>query len=132
MKVKAFLNHGRWLVECPEDRKHYNEVSSGQVDFICLGCYPDLRSVLYRQRTDGLLEPVPDEAKREITKREAKHHEIIFPRDIPAIMELLRQRNVSEMNWLPGETLADLKAENTAHGVGSTVPDVSIIEGTVD
>ena len=34
-----------------------------------------------------------------------------------AIWELLRWRGTSNQNWLPGETLDDLRAENVEHGL---------------
>lgn len=56
---------------------------------------------------------------------------ITFPDNWREIVEVLRPRPVENMNWMPGETLEDLRAENFAHGVGPTLPDVSIVKGGI-
>jgi hypothetical protein len=85
MKIKAYLNHGRWIAPL-QTGKGFMEVKPGD---------------------DG----------------------IIFPDNWHEIVEALRQRPVENMNWQPGETLADLKRENIEHAVGATLPDVTITKG---
>jgi hypothetical protein len=45
------------------------------------------------------------------------YHAVVFPPDRAAIEALLLRRPVAVRFWSPGETLADLAAENLAHGV---------------
>jgi hypothetical protein len=42
-----------------------------------------------------------------------------WPDDIAAIVDTLMQRPQQNRNWIPGETLVQLQAENVAHGVAA-------------
>ena len=44
---------------------------------------------------------------------------VVWPVSRSAIEAVLRQRQTANANWLPGETVKDLVAENTAHGIGA-------------
>jgi len=84
----AYVNHGRLVADCPTD-----------------GC----GGALLVHRTAGLfLCPYCLVGPRRI----------VTPRDLDAIEAMLGMRPVlTTRNWRPGETLADLRLENAAHGI---------------
>jgi|1185.fasta_scaffold108400_2 hypothetical protein len=85
----AEVHRGMWIVRCPAVYCwSAMAVTLGLPEFVCLG--------------DGSCgEAAP----------------IVWPRDPLAIATLLRMRpDPTTRNWLPGETLQDLVAENAAHG----------------
>lgn len=98
MKGPVYFNHGRWIVNCPRKT--------------CLGA-----------------EWAPRDKKRiscRCTDVEVCDHKIpcgaridlVWP-DLPdAIAELVSQRPKGNRNWRPGESLADLHAENLENGIG--------------
>lgn len=56
--------------------------------------------------------------------------EILWPINTEAIERLLLMRPLEQhRNWLPGETLHDLLAENVAHGIGPRVGEEIAIIG---
>ena len=90
----AYLNHGRWVVDCPADDceavlfadRDFCECSDVSVcDHSALPCGTLLDSIFPDNRAD-----------------------------IDRLMNLRRRRN---RNWT-GESMSDLKAENLLHGVG--------------
>lgn len=93
--IPAYMNHGRWLVDCPACRTGW----------------------LVRQETPSLLVDV-----RGGVHTECSCGTVIivqFPGDMAEIDRLLGQRsNPENRNWRPGETVFDLRIENAAHGVG--------------
>ena len=133
--VEAIVNAGRWVVRCPDDPegKHFGLVDFGQQHFICPGCYPDTMATAFQKREDDLFIPVPDAGKRIAAKdnaeKDSQRYTIIFPANAAAIMDTLRQRPAQAMNWHPEETVEYLEAENIAHGVSITLPDITIVEG---
>ena len=101
MRAAVYVNHGRWVVECPaDDCRAAIDVSrplgSGWASCDC----GDL-SVCYHER-------IPCD------------HMILldWPADLEAIVRILDAReDPCTRNWLPGETVEDLKAENLLHGM---------------
>lgn len=95
IEVEAFVNYGRWVVQCPACR-------SAQVGnpedprFFCTGCSNE---VVGHRWVAVVYPPVP--VRREIER------------------ELLRRPIDAVMNWHPGESLDELRAENEIHGVKS-------------
>ncbi len=93
--MKARLNHGWWVVDCSSD---------------------DCEAVLFADREACVCRDVsvcdhptvPCGAPIEAT----------FPSWRVDIDRLMNPRRRPNRNWSPGETLADLKAENLLHGVG--------------
>ncbi len=80
MNTHAYLNHGRWVADCPEPYCGGAELASGGL-FVCANC------------------------KRAAT--------IIWPDDKELIDQITAARPIPETrNWLPGETLEDLRQEN--------------------
>jgi len=87
----AYMNHGRWVADCPEECSF---------------------SALAKIATPYIDCP------------EHGRHSAIFPIGREEIEAELNKRPVDKVlgakhaNWRPGETLADLRAENEAHGIG--------------
>ena len=92
-EVQAYVSAGRWMVEC-SDCFTAVLVDDNDLLFYCPGC-----------GTDG------------------QWRRIVMPTDRAEIERLLLLRpgwreNSPFRNWLPRETVADLRQENIAHGVG--------------
>lgn len=84
--VAAIANHGRWLVECP-DCHGAQLTHPADRRFLCTDCGNALAGGKYRR--------------------------VIWPEDHEKITAVLDQRvDEATRNWLPGETLKDLQAEN--------------------
>ena len=85
--IVARINENRWIVDC----------GCGS------GCYVDLDAgtpVVARCFCCGAI-----------------HTQVVLPADRPAIEAVLLKRpRAANRHWQPGETVAALKAENTAHG----------------
>jgi hypothetical protein len=140
--VMARLNHGRWIVDCPDfpgpTSGHAHEVDTGVATFACSKCYPGLRAnavrLVEKGPSAGLHRVVPDPELRQEAFTKAtgddKVYKIIWPDDPKDILDILRYRRIENMNWEPGETLDFLKAENKQHGVGPTTPQVSVVHPT--
>lgn len=92
--VSAYVNHGRWLVDCP-------------------GCNTGW---CVRPETPSLL---LDARGRGFTECKCGRGVVVqFPNEMPAIDEVLGLREQPvHRNWRPGETVIDLRIENAAHGV---------------
>lgn len=84
-KIAARVNHGRWIVECPQDRCGGAQLAS-QIDlrFVCVECG-------------------------------AGPYKVVWPKTRAAIEEALEPRPEANRNWHPGETVKDLHAENAGH-----------------
>ena len=92
-EVLAFVNHGRWMVEC-EVCVTAVLVDPNDLLFYCPGC-----------ATNG------------------SWKRIVMPDERPEIERLLLLRpgwqgNAPNRNWLPSETVQDVIADNLANGVG--------------
>ena len=83
-QVVAYVNHGRWLADCPCGAKM--AVDREWAHGYCAGC------------GSKALVDWPTVDKMEKIERQ------------------LRRRPLPHANWLPGETIAELKAENVEHG----------------
>jgi len=89
--IHAAANHGRWVVECP-DCCGAQFACPDDRRFMCNNCANAL--------VGGLWRPV------------------IWPKDRAKIDELLMLRpDPKTRHWIPGESVANLKAENKANGV---------------
>lgn len=89
----AYVNHGRWCVDCPFGCGSAQYASRADRRFFCIECGND--------STSGWVT-------------------VIWPAplDIAAIEAALGVRpQVATRNWQPGETVADLLAENQARGL---------------
>ena len=89
--IYAVANHGRWIAECP-DCKGAQLTSPDDRRFMCVECG--------NAGVGGQWRPV------------------VWPKDHAAISALLDARPAERArNWLPGETGADLRAENKRQGI---------------
>jgi hypothetical protein len=99
----ARINWGRWLADCPAapcanpvtgERAGGAEYVSPGLPFMCQWCW-----------------------NQEIAGR---FREVDFPAAREALEAELVKRDVADnRNWTPGETLADLQADNIVHGVAA-------------
>ena len=99
--VRAYINEGRWIVECPSECGGAVIPSLKLRAFMCPNCA--------NLENDGMW------------------YRAIFPPDYRQIENaLLRRPNrrgpmfpheARNRNWIPGETLEDLQRENQEHGI---------------
>lgn len=95
----AYLNHGRWVVDCPAD--------------YCYAAYKVVGSAL-RCRCEN------DDTCGHVGRCRTPIH-IAFPDDAAEIKRITDLRpDRATRNWYPGETTDQLVAENMEHGVVST------------
>lgn len=88
----AYANHGRWVADCPSGCGGAMLLEPG-APYLCGHCW-----------------------NAEIGGRWRR---VAWPRARRAIETLLLARPLAHTrNWQPGETLADLRAENAARGLG--------------
>jgi len=118
--VKAYINHGRWLVDCP---KHGTagamEVTEKQTEYIPPCCYPQ-SIASFQAVKKGRIQRVADISARATAQRLAKEadeiYTIVFPEKIAEIKTIMDARPIHNRHWTT-ETIAALKKENKAHGV---------------
>lgn len=84
--------HGRWIAKCT-DCSGAEYVDPENPIFMCLSCMN--RSIAGQWRR------------------------VVFPRQKAAIEQALLARPAAHRNWVPGETVADLHAENKRMGIPS-------------
>lgn len=89
--VEVYINEGRWIAGCP-DCNGAQLAAREDKRFMCNECA--------NIAVGGLWRPV------------------VWPQAVAAIEEVLEVREDTNANWLPGETVADLLAENVEHGLG--------------
>ena len=101
-KVKAEVNHGRWLVRCPSC-SGAEEADPGEPIFYCLSCGN------------------ADSAGHIMM--------VMFPDDRAEIeAALLARPDIGTRNWAPGESLQDLAKENGEHEVGRPIETMTNIK----
>lgn len=118
--VNAYMNHGRWLVDCP---KHgvdgAMEVKETDKEYIAPCCYPASIASLPVMKNNRFTF-TPDLSARATAKRLAKQadevYTIVFPDKLAEIKEIMDKRPIHNRHWTT-ETIAALKKENKAHGV---------------
>ena len=90
----AYVNHGRWLVDCPFCGSTQIAAKSDR-RFLCAGA-----DGCANAQVGGAYIPV------------------VWPKDADRIeAELLQRPTPNNRNWMPGETVKDLRRENAEHGV---------------
>jgi len=87
--VSAELNHARWVVKCECGAAQF--ASKTDHRFFCVQCLNELDKGQWR--------PVE------------------WPVDVEGIERLMRPRYSENVNWLPGEKVSQLVAENNAMGI---------------
>lgn len=94
-QIRAYVNDGRWVVQCPTGDGGALVLDLAEPYFICPECG--------NRGDDG------------------SWHEVLFPpaRAMAAIeAALLARPDRANRNWTYGETVRDLRSENALHGVG--------------
>ena len=94
IKLKARLNWGRWIADCPNCRGA--EIVKPGEEFICYSCYPNALTN---------------------KKKALKRYEVVFPKIKLEIDKIMSKRDMQNRNWYPGETLKELRKENADNGV---------------
>ena len=89
--IEAYANDGRWVVECP-DCHGAQFAARDDRRFLCNECANVTIGGLWRQ--------------------------VVWPKDPAAIDAELDKRPRGNANWLPGESVVQLRLENAAHGIG--------------
>lgn len=89
--VAVEVNHGRWIIACECGGAQL--ASRDDRRFFCIACL--------NEKQGGMWRPVTWPKKRDADEIEAQ----------------LRPRLTENANWLPGESVADLVAENEKNGV---------------
>jgi hypothetical protein len=91
--IKARVNHNRWIAECP-DCAGAEFVWLDEPLFMCQSCFNGVVGGLWRR--------------------------VQLPPSVGEVEAALRLRPLpATRNWEPGETPADLHAENAAHGLAT-------------
>ena len=85
--LKARVNHGRWIVDCECNGA---EFAWDEGFFMCQSCFNVGHGLKYRKS--------------------------VFPKSRQKIELLLIGRPIVNRNWFPGESLAQLRAENIKGG----------------
>lgn len=119
--VQAYFNFGRWVVECPKHGKNGATVVTRETtEYIAPCCYPG-SIAQFVGVVKNRITTVPDTSARATARVQAQVndeiYEVIFPAETDQILEIVSARPLQNQNWLPGETLEFLQAENDEHGV---------------
>lgn len=116
----AYMNHGRWVADCPLGCGCALALSTDMTVFDCRV----RRSVSEELRRLGVSDAGIAEAIRARGSDEIVTHDcgaqgaaIIWPADPTAVERVLRNRGALNRNWFPHETVEALRAENITHGV---------------
>lgn len=96
-ELLAYVNHGRWIAECPDGCGFAVVTSRDKPVFFCRKCRNATVGGKFRR---VVYPPDIDKIEYHLLKRPARH-----PLEAPT------------RNWKPGEAIADLIRENAAHGV---------------
>ncbi len=127
MNVLAFLNQGRWIVECPkcgkdgatlaENRPEISPYWTENNAYICPNCHPGMIVISgkYRNGRYQFNQSARDAARAKAAERN-EIYIVEFPADRKKIMELVKDRPLTNQNWIPGETLEFLARENAERG----------------
>ena len=118
--VKAYMNHGRWIVDCPKHGKDgAMEVKETDKEYIAPCCFPGIIASIPVMRKSQF-KVIPDISARATAKRLAiqagEVYEIVFPAKLAEIKAIMEVRPIHNRHWTT-ETVAALKKENKAHGV---------------
>lgn len=89
--LAACINHGRWVVKCECGGAQL--ASADDPRFFCVSCL--------NERQGG------------------KWRRVTWPKNRRVIEKVLRERFTENANWLPGESVEQLRAENIENGVSN-------------
>ena len=118
MELIAYMNNGRWIMNCP---KCNTPLPCWERGTICPRCHPNMMARALRPLRNGDLRPVPDielvEQARTKARAAGEEYFPLYPKEKARIEEILRLRpDRKNMNWIPGESCDDLCQQNTDHG----------------
>jgi len=88
--IFVYANQGRWIAECPDCRGAQ------------MACATDLRFMCHCCGNIG---------------NSGHWRPLMWPRNVARIEKILHYRPLYNQNWVPGETVTYLVAENLEHGV---------------
>jgi len=118
LRAVAYLNHGQWVAMCPRPGCHNAEIFGRiEVGILALdqggGTIGGLTGDMFHCRTEygGCGLTCPADWPPNVVDIEA----LVMPRPVP-----------TTRNWLPGESLHDLLAENVEHGI---IPAGALTDG---
>lgn len=120
-QVFAYLNYGRWLVDCPKHGRNGTlEINRTDTEYIPPCCYPGAIAQ-YTGVVKGMIRNVPDVSRRATAHNQAhakdEIYEIVFPEETEQILTAVSGRMIQNQNWTPGESLDFLLAENIQNGI---------------
>ena len=115
--VKAFFNHGRWIVQCP---KHgVLGAMPAEAEYICPVCHPKILATFVVLK-DGKLQTIHDRSARRTAYLEAQAkgeiYIVAFPKQKDIIEKELSKLPDDKKHW-NGESMQALKenTKRTAH-----------------
>ena len=116
--IPAYMNNGRWILHCPKCATALNAWDSG---VICPRCHPGVLAKALQPIKGGLFRAVGDieliEQARTQARELSEEYFPQYPEEKAAIEKVLRLRpDPRNMNWEPGESVADLRLQNIEHG----------------
>lgn len=119
--VKAYLNYGRWLVRCPKHGKNgLLEVTPQTKDYIAPCCFPGIVAS-FPSVIKGRVMQLPDVSARATARKLAQQageiYSIEFPENMQEILDIVKLRPIQNQNWIMGETIDQLQADNVANGI---------------
>lgn len=114
----AYVNHGRWIVDCPVCGSPLPFTPERESEIACPVCNPRLWAVKFvpiPNDPDNGFRQVPDQKIRDEERRNSPSFKPVLPERWKEIFDALRKRRTENMNWLPGESLEKIIAENIEH-----------------
>ena len=130
---KVYARHNwasGWIADCPICNAHLPEydgtdtrvaeaVSPGK-PFICSKCNTGLHAMMPMKFNNAIIQTADLATRQRAIEMAAENglvYEVVFPQKKEKIMLELRKRPPQNMNWHPGETVADLRRQNKNHKV---------------
>lgn len=125
--IEARYNHGRWIADCPFCANAAEEVSPGDL-FLCGNEFPGKHAVTWRdievskngkkvKQQVRVADRVIRQRAWDLGKEAGKIYKIKFHEEKKEVERITRMRPPENQNWVPGETLDDLRLENIEHGI---------------
>jgi hypothetical protein len=98
--IQVYVNHGRWIAECP-DCRGAQVAARSDPRFFCVDCLNAWCG--------------------------GRWVRLVWPPDASDIEALLLKRETHHRNWSPGESVNDLLAENVAHATILSSPPPGLV-----
>ena len=114
-KVQAYLNHGRWLVDCPKHGRNGTlEVQVTDTEYIAPCRYPGTIAQftgMVKNRVQNVADISARATARARARKDGEVYEIVFPENMNEIMDALRGQPVTMQNWVPGDSIEFLLSD---------------------